>query len=567
MAYTLGRATLALASTLILSACGGDGGGGSSPPPPPPGSTLTLTGVVSVGPAVASAPVQITCATGTASATTDADGTYSAGISSGVLPCVLRATTSTGSLLHSVAAGTGAAATANITPLTELVTANVAGGNPDTLYTTFDATAQAKVTTTTITTSIAATASGLAGSVDLTGANPLTDAIAVSVGSTSGNAANQQITQLDNAITVAQTTLAAVTNAIAPISIGDPPILHGLAAQATSCASLRSGTYRVLDPSSSVEDPSSEALRVNIDAVALTATDTGSDNDTDSKQFTAVPGAPCSFTFAAEFGTATVLVSTGGMIVMRNPSSTGPVSTLFLIPEQVLPLSQLAGSWNFITYQRTYNTPTAPLTAGNGTVVIDATSHFLSGTVCDGLACNPATADDFPAAAATVDVNGGFDIADDTGPDRVFEVIADDGAKTVFMLFPGEGGITVLTQQQALTLPVVGSVSTYWDFTVGSGAFEWAPANDADGGASTLADYSTTVTAVDTAAQSYTRLRASDQRVDTFLINNPRDGVRNRVASGSVTATFAMPLTGWGVVLSTNVTDTSDYLDISVDHL
>lgn len=558
--------SLALASTLLLAACGGSGGS-SSAPVTPPGSTLTLTGVVSVGPAVAGAPVQITCATGTASATTGTDGTYSAGITSGALPCVLRATTSTGSLLHSVAAGTGTTAMANITPLTELVTANVAGGNPDTLYTTFDAAAQAKVTPTTITTAIAATASGLAGSVDLTGANPLTDAITVSTGTTSGNAADQQITQLDNAITVAQTTLAAVTNAIAPISIGDPPIMHVVAVQAASCASLRSGTYRVLDPSSSAQDPSSEALRVNIDAVALTATDTGSDNDTDSKQFTAVPDAPCSFTFAAEFGTATVLVSTGGMIVMRNPSSTGPVRTLFLIPEQALPLAQIAGSWNFITYQRTYNTPTSPLTPGNGTVVIDTTGHFLSGTVCDGLACTPAATGDFPSSAATVDVNGGFDIADDTGPDRVFEVIADNGAKTIFMLFPGEGGITVLTQQQTLTLPAVGSVTNYWDFTVGSGAFEWAPANDADGGASALADYSITVTSVDTTAQSYTRLRASDQRIDTFLINNPRNGVRNRVASGSVTATFAMPLTGWGVVLSTNVTNTSDYLDVSVDHL
>jgi hypothetical protein len=240
---------------------------------------------------------------------------------------------------------------------------------------------------------------------------------------------------------------------------------------------------------------------------------------------------------------------------------------LFLIPEQTLPLAQLAGSWNFITYQRDYDTPSAPLTAGNGTAVFDSAGNFLSGTVCDGLTCAPAGAGDFPPTAPTVDANGGFDVADEPGPDRMFMVIADNGAKTVFMLFPGEGGITVLTQQQALTLPAVGSVSNYWDFTVGSGAFEWAPANDGNGGASALADYSITVTAVDTTAQSYTRLRASDQRVDTFLINNPRDGVRNRVASGSVTATFAMPLTGWGVVLSTNVADTSDYLDISVDHL
>ena len=560
----IGWLSLALTSTLTLSACGGSDGG-SPPPVTPPGSTLTLSGVVSVGPAVASAPVQITCATGTASATTAADGTYTAGVASGALPCVLRATTGNGGLLHSVAAGNGTTAKANITPLTELVTANVAGGSPDALYTTFNAAAQAKVTPTTVATSVSTTASALAGSVDLTGANPLTDPLTVSSGGTAGNAADQQIVQLNNAIAVAQTSLAAVTTAISTAAPTTPPILHQVAAQATSCASLRSGTYRSLNPHESSDDPASEALLINIDAVALTGTDTGPDNDTAVTQLTAVPGSPCSFTFPADYGTGTALVSTGGMIVVRAPSITGPISTSFLVPNQTVPLAQLAGSWNFITYQRDYNSPTEPLTDGNGTVVIDDSGNFTSGTVCDGLTCVPATSTDFPGAM-TVDAKGGFDIADNPNPDRVFAVIADNGAKTIFMLFPGEGGITVLTQQQALALPAVGKVSNYWDFTVGSGAFEWSPANNAEGGASALADYSTTVTAVDTTAQSYTRLRASDGRVDTFLINNPRTGVRNRVASGSVSATFAMPLAGWGVVLSTNVDDSSDYLDVSVDH-
>jgi hypothetical protein len=253
---TFARALLALTSTLLLAGCGGSGGN-SSPPVIPQGATLTLSGIVSVGSAVASAPVQIACAAGTAAATTAADGTYSAGISNGTLPCVLRATTSTGSLLHSVAAGTGTTAKANITPLTELVTANVAGGNPDTLYTTFDATAQAKVTLTSITTAISTTSAALEGTVDLTGANPLTDALIVSNGSATGNAANQTITQLSNAITVSQTTLPAVAAAIAVALPSTPPIFAQVAAKSTTCASLRSGTYRILDPSASSNDPAS----------------------------------------------------------------------------------------------------------------------------------------------------------------------------------------------------------------------------------------------------------------------------------------------------------------------
>ena len=560
----LGWPYLALASTLLLSACGGSGGG-SSNPVTPPGSTLTLTGVVSVGPAVASAPVQITCATGTAAATTGSDGSYSAGITSGVLPCVLRATTTGGSQLHSVAAGTGATATANITPLTELVTTVVAGGNPDTLYTTFDATAQAKVTTTNVTAAIATTASALQGSVDLTGANPLTDPITVSTGGTSGNSADQQIAALNSAIAAAQTTLPAVVGALPTLVAGDP-VLPPLALKATACASLRSGTYRVLDPSQSSNSPSDETSLTAIDAGALTATDTGPGSDGTVKTLTPVSGSPCKFTFPSDYGTATAIVSTGGMIVVLVPTVTGPLATKFVVPAQTVPLSQLAGTWNFVTYQRNYNTPTALLMAGNGTLTFDSTGHNTSGSQCDGLTCTTLGASDLEPPL-TVDANGGFDIVDDVGPDRVFAIIADNGVKTMFALLPGEGGISVLTQQQALTLPAVGAVTNYWDFTVGSGSFEWSPVNDASGGASTLADYSITVTAVDTSAQSYTRLRASDQRVDTFFINNPRNGVRNRVASGGITATFAMPLNGWGVVLSTNVDSSSNYLDISVDHL
>lgn len=560
-----GWPALALASTLALTACGGSGD--SSPPPPPPaGSTLTLTGVVSVGPAVASAPVQITCATGTAAATTAADGSYSAGIASGALPCVLRASTSTGSL-HSVAAGSASAtsATANITPLTELVTANVAAGSPDALYTGFDAAAQAKVTTSTVATGVASTTAALAGNVNLDGGNPLTDKLVVSTSSTTGNAANQAITQLTQAITATQTTLAAVTTAVATATPTSPPVIPTLASTATTCTALRSGLYRALDPHESSDDPATEAALLTVDAGALTATELPGGDGTVTP-FTAVPGAPCSYTYANTYGTSTALVSPGGMIVTRSPSITGPIRTSFVVPAQEFALSQLAGTWNFITYDRQYQTPTQALQAHNGSVVLDGAGHFTSGTVCVGLTCNPATADDLPATL-TVDPAGGFDAADDVGPDRIFVTSATaNGPKTMFILLPGEGGVVVLTEQRTLALPELGSVNTFWDFTVGNGAFQFAPANDANGGASALADYSITITGVDATAQSITRLRASDGRVDTLLVNSPRAGVRNRLAGTNVQPSLQMPLNGFGVTLSTNVGGTSDYLDISINH-
>ena len=85
-----------------------------------------LSGTAATGLALASAQVDIKCATGTGSATTNASGAYTASISGAVLPCIIRVTGAAGGaaiVLHSVAeAGTTAdsvtTATANVTPLT-----------------------------------------------------------------------------------------------------------------------------------------------------------------------------------------------------------------------------------------------------------------------------------------------------------------------------------------------------------------------------------------------------------------------------------------------------------------
>jgi len=156
----------------------------------------------------------------------------------------------------------------------------------------------------------------LAGNVDLSGANPLTDTLVASAPGSAGNAANRQIEQLNGAIDASGTTLAAVAAAVATATPSTSPVIPGLATQATTCASLRSGLYRVLDPHESSDDPASEASLLRIDAVASTATDTGPGSDGAVTSLTPVAGSPCSFTFAADYGTGTALVSTGGSSVM-----------------------------------------------------------------------------------------------------------------------------------------------------------------------------------------------------------------------------------------------------------
>ena len=123
---------IALAALFALAACGGGSGDdtASAPTPPadsPPGATaLSVSGTADGGAAIAAAPVAIKCATGTGSASTGADGRFSTIITGGIAPCVIEVTSS-GSSLHSVVAV--GSTTANVTPLTELLTAQLAGSS------------------------------------------------------------------------------------------------------------------------------------------------------------------------------------------------------------------------------------------------------------------------------------------------------------------------------------------------------------------------------------------------------------------------------------------------------
>ena len=157
-----------LASAALLVACGG--GGSSTPLAPPPVASLTLSGTAASGLAIAGATITAKCQTGNGSATTQADGSYQLVISGGVLPCVLEVSNpADSSKLHSVATGSGSGitATANITPLTEMLTARVLGSEPVTFFAAFDAAAASRaITTATVQAAQADVALVLAGTVD-----------------------------------------------------------------------------------------------------------------------------------------------------------------------------------------------------------------------------------------------------------------------------------------------------------------------------------------------------------------------------------------------------------------
>lgn len=120
-----------LGSLAVMVGCGG-GGGGTTSSTPAPG--VGVSGTAAVGYPVANGTVSLKCASGaTATTTTATNGTWSVSIPSGAAPCIVRVSGGTAnglaltSPLHSILQNAG---TVNVTPLTDLIVAKLAGQSP-----------------------------------------------------------------------------------------------------------------------------------------------------------------------------------------------------------------------------------------------------------------------------------------------------------------------------------------------------------------------------------------------------------------------------------------------------
>jgi hypothetical protein len=146
---------LALAATLAISACGGS----SSP------ATVTVSGVAATGAAIASGAVTLKCASGDSYTTsTGSDGKFSVNVSGVALPCLAQVSYVDGAgatqKLRSIVTVAG---NANITPVTELVVANLTGGTAATAFDNFNATTVKGYTAANIATAVAAVKTYISG--------------------------------------------------------------------------------------------------------------------------------------------------------------------------------------------------------------------------------------------------------------------------------------------------------------------------------------------------------------------------------------------------------------------
>ena len=519
---------VSFATGVVLAAClAACGGGGGSDTPTPSATALTLTGTATDGSSapIAGRPVDAKCSTGSGSATTNGSGDFTLNIDAGKFPCVARVTKSDGSVLHTLATSSGTSATANLTPATQLVVANLAGGDPAAYYDTgFAATPPSAAAVSASQTAVVATLKS--GGVDFTPAGDL-------IGTALTPAYTTALGGLAGALATGGTTLAAITAAVGTGSAATPsgtPSLPPellLKAGASNCSALRSGSYRVVSP---FEGP---ALADRHGTVVVNAATLGivfTDGSTD----TLVANGACRYSL--DSGKTDVVVSAAGVLAVRYTNDAGGTfHPAFLFPQQSHTLAELAGTSNAIGLER--NAANTAYTGIAFTATLDAAGAITAATVCkddatwsiSGAACTARAATDSLRANA----DGGFDIVNKTSGavnGRSFAYRA-GGGELMLLLVDANGSFQMLTKQRTNGLPTIGAVQTFWSLTVNA-QLSAAPALNVS---------SNTIVSLDSAAASWIRSQKSvggtndSPHPETLLANKPRDGYTSRGA-GSATA-------------------------------
>ena len=570
-AHRLNRLTLSFAALGALSGCGGGGGDAAPPPPPPPpASSITLTGVVARGAALANASVAVTCATGTGTATTTATGGYSVAISGGALPCVLRATSSDNALrLHSLApVGSSTSVTAHVTPLTELVVARLTGAEPATYVAGVSASTLANtVTAAAVTSAQASVASTLAaGGVNTSTAGDFFSGTLVAAApGTTGNAHDLVLDALNARLTSASTTLAALTTTVAngspvanpAVGTADPslPAELLLKPKAANCASIASGSYRLIKQAPSPSSTVTAVDTVDFDAATLTLRLPG----TQTVVATWTANGNCRYTSGDG---ADIVVSPAGVAVARATigaddtsvaaSARGTSRMVVGLPVQTMAVADLAGSWNTGGWERDVTTYKA-----EAMIVTIASGGAITQLKCgDSFANTPETACSASTTLLpvfTANSAGGFNITSTNPADpfigRAFVYRAGNG-DLMGVYLSANGSLGFLTKTRTLTLPALGAVSAVWNVDVNMIAL-----------APNALSYNThTVTSVNTGAVSLVRNTAPNGSTvtvpQTLQYNVARNGYIYRPAatttnssgaSANVREVHLLPLRGMGL--------------------
>lgn len=567
--------TLALAT---LAACGG-GGGSSSP------SSLSISGTAATGAAMTGASIKVQCANGTSSTTSNSDGTYSVTVSGGALPCMLEASSNDGTatILHSVVeSGAGTSVVANITPITELIVAQLLSNSSlATVFANFSSntSAQQAITSSNRTAAIAQINSILAPiDSSITRIDPLKGSFKATTATVSGDATDllidkivAKLAQVSPNTTTLNDRIQAVEKLVADKSAGIKAAKTLLTDPVANCPAARNVTYRIIGTGGGFGKTSSTDLTKG------TFSSNWNDGTSETTTVSFSPTTACQFTATNSSSTLNGAFASSGMFIVRDPGSTNSTAGLGIgIPEQTIALADLAGTWNFLEYS--YDSGSAAWQNYQSLITLDASGNVTSNQDCSGSgssnSCRPKPDTNPPVKIVpntdTTATAGGFNVINKDGAVDTSRLFAFRNTNGVLMLVAvsGQGGMMIGTPQRTLTVPAQGSISTFWDALL-------QYSNTSTPSSFNLAQ----ITVQSVSGNSYTRIRntvdgKADGRVDTFTVNQPRNGLRFRPSASyvlngvtmRVSESVQMPIAGMGlnVTAGTGTTSSGKFIDFAV---
>ncbi len=239
MSQMIKGSLLAVLVAGMLSGCGGGGGGGS---------TAIVSGNAATGAAIASGTVTLKCVSGTTTtATTGSDGSFAINVSGVTLPCVGRVdykdAAGAAQKLHTFISATG---TANITPVTELLVANLTGGTAVDAFDKFDATKTKGYTAAQLTAAATAVKSYLKNTLGIDTTNLPDDPVGTKFvpqsGAATGDAFDKVLDAIQAKLKAGGKTLSDVSTDLAKANGGGTPGVGTFVVSAASNAA-RNGSY------------------------------------------------------------------------------------------------------------------------------------------------------------------------------------------------------------------------------------------------------------------------------------------------------------------------------------
>lgn len=258
--FKLGRA-LCVTAALFVTGCGG---GSSSSTPTPTASTLG--GVAAVGYPIVGAAVQVRCAAGSAlNATTSSTGTWQVTFAGQTLPCAVQVSGGTingGSNLTNYHSISTLAGTLNVSPLTDLVVANLVGSaTPSTWFAGLStpSSALAAITQTAVDAARAKLVAALP-QLPLNTNNPLT----MPFSATPGTVGDDMLAALQTAMSNTSTTYATLLGYAATPAFTAPAASFGTALTAAYAGTASGGSVSVPAAPSGVTATASSTAQINV---------------------------------------------------------------------------------------------------------------------------------------------------------------------------------------------------------------------------------------------------------------------------------------------------------------